>query len=248
MTFTSSSAAILAATLILGIASAESGKNPCHPNRRVESLGVPCEGIYLPPRMCDKCQLSSYDSKGIFDDCTAIYKIAEPACKAELERYSELNQCDTVRKAQLDNFDDPANRKALDYFVYSVCEECCDCIPRGARSDQYDERKTATPQTLTSLVRGNCPAHAHYDICRIWPEIRHITKPGGTLRLGLPKACPLIREWFFSPASKGWFSQDNTNINFKVRRFLRIFNSVARCRRRSTWQRCTDLEVAQNRI
>lgn len=240
--------ALLTLAAVLSLASSKSGKNPCHPNRRVESLGVPCEGIYLPPGMCDNCELSAYDSRGNFNDCQAIYKIGEPACRSQIERYSELNPCDTVRKKQLEDFDDPDNRKALDYFVYSVCEECCDCIPRGARSSQYEERKRARPRTLTSLVRGNCPAHAHYDICRVWPEIRHVTRPGGTLRLGRPKACPKIREWFFSPASKGWAGQDNTEISRDVRNFLGNFNSVARCRRKSTWQRCTDLEVAQRRI
>lgn len=242
------STAALTFAAVLALASAISGKNPCHPNRRVELLGVPCEGIYLPPSMCDKCQLSEYDSRGNFNDCQAIYKIGEPECKAQIELYSELNPCDTVRKAQLEDFDSADKRTALDYFVYSVCEECCDCIPRGARSGQYDDRRRARPKTLTSLVRGNCPAHAHFDICRIWPEIRHVTRPGGRLRLSRPKACPKIREWFFSPASDGWAGQDNTDISRDVKRFLSNFNSVARCRRRNTWKRCTDLEAAQRRI
>ena len=55
------------------------------------------------------------------------------------------------------------------------------------------------PSELTIDVhRGNCQAHAFYDICRILPNIKLI-RGAGTLDddiTSLPEVCPLLVDWF----------------------------------------------------
>lgn len=225
-------------------------RNPCHAGRNARLLGAfDCEGIVLPKRMCARCNIGDYSlTTGIFNDCTNMYRTMEPSCVNELQEYVRLNPCDDVRARQVANMDNPRNAEALDYFIYSVCEECCDCIPRGSREDQFLERRDQGVNALTSVFRGNCPAHAHFDICRIWPEIRYITVEGGPTFPQYPKICPIISDWFFSPASEDWPNNDNTEIARPIQRFLRQYNRFTRCRRRSTWESCTLLETAQRRI
>lgn len=234
--------------ILFPFVSGERSRNPCHPGRSASRLGAPCEGIYLPTRLCRSCELSGYDSNGFFNDCTAIYKVSEPKCKAQLELYTKLNPCDTVRAAQLGNLGNATNRRDLDYFVYSVCEECCDCIPSGARPWAYNQRRARGISALTNLARGNCPAHAYYDICLVWPLVRHVSAPGNRLRSSFPKICPLLTSWFKSPAANNWNNNNNVTMAAPIKNFLLLFNRVARCRARPTWESCTALEKAQRRI
>lgn len=222
-------------------------RNPCHPNRNVETLGAfGCEVFTLPRGMCRSCDFRGFDSRGNLDDCSAIYNIDARPCKRQIGEYVRLNPCDTIRARQWRDFDNPANKMALDYFIYSICEECCDCIPNMSTADQFGARFNSN--TLISLNRGNCPAHAHFDICRIWPDVTTVTIDGVAPRQGLPKICPQIRSWIESPAGRDWPNNDNADINFRITRFLRIFNRFARCRNRVTWRRCIGLERSQGRI
>eukprot|EP00177_Eucheuma_denticulatum_P000654 GFKZ01001171.1.p1 GENE.GFKZ01001171.1~~GFKZ01001171.1.p1 ORF type:complete len:247 (-),score=0.08 GFKZ01001171.1:384-1124(-) len=222
-------------------------RNPCHPNRNVETLGsFGCKNFTLPRGMCNPCEFRGFDSRGNLNDCAAIYNIDAQPCKSRIGEYVRLNPCDTIRARQWRDFDNPANKMALDYFMYSICEECCDCIPDGSTVAQYDARRLSG--NLISLTRGNCPAHAHFDICRIWPDVETITIEGMPPRRGLPKICPMIRNWIESPAGRDWGGNNNVNINANITRFLRIFNRFARCRNRATWQRCIGLESSQGRI
>lgn len=223
-------------------------KNPCHNGRNVDVQGAPCEGVIIPKKLCRKCRLGDFDELGNFGSCRAIYMLDEPACKEQLEKYVSLNPCDTTRAAQLAGFNVTMNRQSLDYFVYSVCEECCDCVPAGSRPEQFAMLKALGVSKLTSVVRGNCPAHAHYDICKLWPEIRHVASEDKPLRLNLPKVCPMLKSWVMSPAGKNWISNNDAVINNDIKRFLNIFNSVAKCRSKNVWQKCAALETAQDRI
>lgn len=225
---------------------AQRSRNPCHDGRSVESLGTDCEYITMPPELCRDCRLAGFDSGGYFNDCSAIYNLRDDRCRKALELYAKLNPCDTIRRAQIKTYNKPESRVALDYFTYSICEECCDCIPRGAKPDQF--RARLLNKTLISFRRGNCPAHAHYDVCRVWPEVRYITTPGRPLRKGLPKICPIIRDWFFSDASKDWYKNDNTQMDPRIMRFLRIYARSARCYNKQTWLMCHGLESRQNRV
>lgn len=241
-----SKAPLIAAILSLLISLTQAGKNPCHRDRNENTLGTDCEVITMPWDLCAKCRLRGYDKNGNLNQCDSIYKLEEEECKAEIGKYVNLNPCDEKRAQQFANYNDHRNREYLDYFVYSICEECCDCIPQGAEIADYNWR--SQQYKLISLSRGNCPAHAHYDVCRVWPQIRTMKLPGEATQQNMPLACPLIRKWFYSPLSKNWSSNQNTVMDWRIRVFLRMFNRVARCRRKETWQMCAGLEIAQNRI
>ncbi len=117
-----------------------------------------------------------------------------------MQKYVEANPCDVKRvKAMADlavNPNDDKARGVVDYFLYSVCEQCCDCVPMGANSvlyPQYLARHTAANPTLYSATRGNCPAHAEYDICMVAPKVTHFTSIGDPADPAFdawPEACP----------------------------------------------------------
>lgn len=233
--------------VFVALAAAQFSTHPCHPNRNVAKMGCSCEHIRLPPEMCTKCSLRGYTAYGgNFDNCFSIYKIEEPECRAEIGKYVEMNECDTLRREQFKAFDDPDNFVALDYFVYAICEECCDCIPRESKEEEYEDRYS--DRKLTNLRRGNCPAHAFYDICRVWPEVRSVSTKEGDERKGWPKMCPMVQSWFESEDSQGWLENEKTNMDWRLLRFLRQFNREASCRNEGMWKMCVGLERAQNRV
>lgn len=225
---------------------AERSRNPCHPNRSSSVLGTGCEFIRLPNSLCSNCRLNGYDGRGYFNRCDAIYDINESKCKAGLQDYVKLNPCDTIRKKQVQSFNSRDSQFALDYFVYSICEECCDCIPNGSSSSQYTSRKNN--KLLISYVRGNCPAHAFYDICRVWPDVKDVAKPGDSFKKNSPPACPLTRTWFDSPNSKDWYKNNNTKMDSRLRVFLERLVKAAGCEQKAIWQMCVGLESAQGRV
>lgn len=236
-----------ALVLVLTVTLAAAGRNPCHDNKGSNGAGVTCEKIVLPPKLCGACKLKPPGPGGNFVNCKAIYDLDDPACRAQLENYARLNRnCDPVRVRQVENFSVPANKMGLDYFVYSVCEECCDCIPIGARSDQYSTRKEKN--TLLSSRRGNCPAHAAYDICLIWPNVKFVSGPFSKDQFWRPKICPLLKSWLRSPQSNNWLERSVVPMDKRIFEFLTRFGRVARCRNRDTWMRCQMLEENQKRL
>lgn len=225
---------------------AERSRNPCHPGRSSSVLGSNCEYIRLPYALCNNCKLNGYDSSGYFNRCDAIYNINNPKCKFGIRRYVQLNPCDTIRKKQLQSFNSRDSQFALDYFVYSICEECCDCIPDGSRKEQFLSRLKGNK--LISYVRGNCPAHAHYDVCRVWPKVRDVARPGQPFIRNRPQICPIILQWFRSPNSRNWSGNNNTKFSKSILEFLQRLVKAARCESKGTWQMCVGLEKAQSRV
>jgi hypothetical protein len=49
----------------------------------------------------------------------------------------------------------------MDYNIYLICENACDCIP------QFDASPTVPAISITC---GNCQAHAHYNGCSFLRE------------------------------------------------------------------------------
>lgn len=204
-----------------------------------------CEKVRLPRDLCTACKLKPFTLNGQFTNCRAIYDLDDPACRAQLRRYSQFNRhCDPVRARQTRNI--TRFREPLDYFIYSVCEECCDCIPIGATVDQYQQRRESG--RLFRANRGNCPAHAFFDICRIWPNIRYVTLGGGRTQFWRPQICPLLTEWINSPAGANWLPRSFVPLNQSITEFLNIFLRVAKCRNRDMWMQCAALESAQSRL
>lgn len=101
---------------------------------------------------------------------------------------------------------------------------------------------------LTWYVRGNCPAHAHFDVCRVWPNVRDVAPEGRPFVRDRPLICPLIRKWFFSPNSVDWPTNDDTRISKSIHQYLRAHVEAAGCRRKGLWQMCAGLETAQGRV
>ena len=142
------------------------GKSPCHSNKVQMGQGVQCKHIQWPSNLCAKCPLKETNGNGEFFNCKSIYNLNNPGCKAEIQKYVNANPCDFKRKEQLKAWTSWSIQQ-LDYFVYSMCEECCDCIHEGRTPGQYFWLKGIhTPQkpTLYTPKRGNCPSHAYFDV------------------------------------------------------------------------------------
>eukprot|EP00179_Madagascaria_erythrocladioides_P027978 CAMPEP_0198330940 /NCGR_PEP_ID=MMETSP1450-20131203/17247_1 /TAXON_ID=753684 ORGANISM="Madagascaria erythrocladiodes, Strain CCMP3234" /NCGR_SAMPLE_ID=MMETSP1450 /ASSEMBLY_ACC=CAM_ASM_001115 /LENGTH=212 /DNA_ID=CAMNT_0044035275 /DNA_START=269 /DNA_END=907 /DNA_ORIENTATION=- len=210
----------------------------------------------MPKGLCRVCPIGPIvtaptggQQTGDFVDCTATYDLtSNPKCIDKLQKYVNRNPCDTARAEALDDYlnsGDPEvvenARQILDYFVYSVCEQGCDCIPQ-----ENADRSNPTFE----VRRGNCQAHAFYDICRILPDIKLIKLVGtGTGNLAeLPEACPLIRNWFNSPASQQWSSNPMTTVEPDVEYFLNRTIEAVQLTKNKVWNDCFDLELTQGRI
>ena len=103
--------------------------------------------------MCSACQVGPYLSDGQYADCTRTWRPEAPACIAKMQEFVDLNPCDTYRKDALEKYlglQGPEKveegRLVMDFFLYSVCEGGCDCIP------MVTDRNVPA----ISIVRGNC--------------------------------------------------------------------------------------------
>lgn len=236
---------VLAVSLLAGLACA--GQNPCHSDKAAQGKGVTCGKVVLPRGLCKACKLKPFLPNGNFENCKSIYDLDNNKCRKQLKQYARLNKkCDPVRAKQVKDFDKNANKEGLDYFVYSVCEECCDCIPRGAKIEEYNRRLAIG--TLFKPNRGNCPAHAWYDICKIWPKVKYVSLPGWKKPKDLPEICPILTSWLNSPASSQWLLQSRVDIAESIKGFLGRFLIAAKCRNKKLWESCHKLESAQNRL
>lgn len=224
--------------------------NPCHRDKEGQGRGVSCEKVIFPRWLCANCRLKPPASNGNFQDCRSIYDIKAPKCQHYLKVYAEKNKkCDPVRFKQVQNFNDERNVEGLDYFVYSMCEQCCDCVPRGAKDEQYSKRRQSGG--LMDAQRGNCVAHAFYDICKVLPKIRYLVDPGDKFTMKStykPFMCPQFTTWMRRKGNGNWIYSDNHYIDPPISRFFNNFFSVVNCRNKKVWQSCTDLEGKQGRL
>lgn len=230
-------------------------RNPCHPNRRTLGDGSDCEVYRIPPRLCQACKLKddNYDSQGKFLFCDSIYDLEDETCKAQLELYVKWNKCDKLRQRQMRNFNE--NLVPLDYLVYSVCEECCDCVtPKSKENEFFTRRRDGTLFNIKG--RANCGTHAAADVCLVWPKVKAVVTwfsqiPSQAEVDALPNVCKVLRDW--REARKGGQS---SGLTFKEREnvpdaavpFLRSFANVAKCASKDVWQSCVRLEGSQKRI
>lgn len=226
---------------------ATADRNPCHLNKTQNGLGVTCEKVRLPNKLCTACKLKPPGPGGHFVNCRSIYDLDSKACRYQLNQYAKFNRhCDPVRSRQLKGISNPLNKQGLDYFIYSICEECCDCVPIGAHISQFRMRRKTGK--LINVNRGNCPAHAVYDICKVWPKVRFVSRGKMKNEFSRPMICEELRKWFNSPASTNWLGRSFVPINDNIKHFLERFSYAARCTNRGTWERCQRLEAAQQRV
>lgn len=223
---------------------AEQSKNPCHPNKSGEGAAG-CEAVVVPPGLCAACPLRAPLQDGNFEDCTRIFNLDAKGCRTKLREYVKLNPCDSRRAALVEKWDFESKRQ-LDYFAYSLCEQCCDTVPKGAKAEQYEERNK--DGTLWSLHRGNGPAHFVYDICTIFPNFKFFKLPWGTDHYDYPRVCENLRGWLNSGAAENWITNFDVQITEPVQRALADSMMAFECHNRKTWLKCVDLESKQGRI
>lgn len=211
----------------------------------------PCTTVRIPWNLCPACKLKPFTGKGAFLNFNGvnrydIYDLSTPRCKNELRRYVRFNPCDTVRRNAVYSMNKKNSKLVLIYFMYSLCETCCDCVPIGAKLGQYAQRKAAN--TLINIARGNCAAHFIYDTCKIWPKAGQITGLYGK-QLNLPQHCPDFKNWIDSPASNGWLTNNNVGgLTPKMKRAMTQLTNTARCREETLWKNCVRMESAQRRV
>lgn len=211
-----------------------------------------CTNIRIPRNMCTACKLKPFTVEGNKVDFHGqnrfdIYDLSTPGCQRHLRSYAAMNPCDEPRVRALNRLNNTFEQQAMVYFMYSVCETCCDCIPIGARVDQYDERKANG--TLINIFRGNCAAHFRYDTCAIWPQASHITGPFGKIFDDRRGWCPDFLEWQASENSRGWIKNNNVDgVTNDMRRGMRQITRKARCAERTQWSNCIGMELAQGRV
>ncbi len=241
--------------LALVLDASASGPNffPCHPNSRQMGTGVTCKQVQLPPTLCTACPLRAPTDLGGFKQCWNIYDTKAPGCFDALKSYAAANPCDPVRRAMVTALEadpnDGSARNVADYFLYAVCEQCCDCVPMGSNDKLYDTYAAAG--TLMDAYRGNCPAHAFYDICKIFPVVEAITPIGAAMPADAVPACGTgseLDKWFNSPASQRWESNPKTTLSAPLKRFLDGMLEAAVCTDRKQWMACHDLEERQNKL
>jgi len=117
----------------------------------------------------------------------------------------------------------------VDFFVYSICHQCCDCISLGAS-------KANSGQWQTS--RSACPLHTWYNICAVLPKVRWFMNIGGgsTDGHGSKPMCHDLHAWF-----KGWKKNPNAELKNSLHHFLNSILLSTSCSVPGTWNRCFDL-------
>lgn len=197
--------------------------------------------------MCKACPLNTPQDDGQFKQCNNIFNLDAPGCKAKLEEYVASNPCDTVR-AQLVSEWSMQSKNRLDYFAYSLCEQCCDNVPKGAKLEEYSWRNNGDDMKLWSLTRGNGPAHFHYDICAIFPNFKSWILPWSGDNSGRPKLCPQLQSWLDSPASANWVQNANAEMSQDITTAIGDSMWAMQCHNYEVWSRCLDLESKQKRV
>lgn len=233
------------------LARAARGRIPCHRNRREQDENNDCGVVVFPPGLCSACKLRPFLKNGEFAECDNIYNVETEECREELEKYVRLNPCDRQRKSLLrDKSRD--NILGLDYFVYSICEECCDCIPIGTKEGQYTSLKKEGE--LFKVDRANCATHLTADVCNVIPDVRYVRRPDDpvpeNLNQNWPEICPIVRNWKKNAERKRIKLSNNNNVSIpdSLRKFLSVFVRAANCNDRDTYDTCLKLEIALGRV
>lgn len=226
-------------------------RSSCHNKRSLGEKNA-CRAYVLPPQMCRQCSLKNAGPGGKFPNCKNVMDITSTGCKRQLRKYAKRNPCDGLRNEQVKDID--RNREYLDFFVYAICEACCDCIPTGAREDQFRNRKKSGK--LFDLVsRPNCGTHPAMDICKVWPDVRKIVsriseRPSEEEARKLPAMCPLLKSWRSRRLDKdnSMTQNERDTMPEDAQKFMRNFVRRAGCGMKSVWQQCVSLERNQSRI
>lgn len=120
----------------------------------------------------------------------------------------------------------------------------------GITAADYPALKAAHSEqnpTLWAADRGNCPAHAQYDLCNVLPSVQAFVKPGEPDKV-MPPACPPLNAWLNSARSTNWQTNPDASIDGSVRIFLNDALQALECEREDVWHTCFHMEDLQNHI
>lgn len=249
---------VLGAIALVGVlallsSSVSGSRNPCHKYRGGINKQVTCKRPWFPKELCSKCVLRPTIAGGHFDNCKRIYDLEEDSedgqqCVEQLRMYAEMNaDCDPARKKLLEDPYAPNNKEALDYFVYAMCEQCCDCIPFKAVPTEFEKAKEE--KRLLRPYRGNCPAHAYYDICLVLPKIEWVVGPDTPwVPWETKPLCPMVTDWFNSEASQKWWMRSWVPTSEYMRKFFWKYFNTFKCNTDAVWTPCAELEYSQGRL
>jgi len=191
--------------------------------------------MVIPRKLPEACRLRGVKSNGDLRDCKDIYRIGN-WCKRQLGKYVDMNPCDTKRASDYAKMmaGDARAEQDLDYFLYAILEECCDCIPKNA--DRTDDVGVYT------TLRPNCQTHGYWDVCAVAPDIKAIIKQGQEAPdlSSVPKICPIFSDWRDSG--------DRDTIDPAADVFLENMLFGVGCNVPTVWDRCWNMEDKQNRI
>jgi hypothetical protein len=234
--------------------------SPCHAWDIKHRPSPTCETITIPAGFCQVCGVNAtITSTGEYMDCTVASGFTNAAlklnqrCLAMIQKYVTGNPCDIERSNAVNLYESvnltkrETGRQVLDNFVYSTCENGCDCIPQV----------NAKPwQLIADIHRGNCQAHALSDICRHYPNIKLIRGEGTADDdvASLPAVCPLLLDWRNN--SGDWRNirdKPHTTVVPQVEYFLhRLIEAeellTGTLLTNVLWKQCLHLEVAQGRV
>lgn len=219
---------------------------PCAPDKWLQKQGVTCSNVQLPSGLCSSCYLNPPQSDGKFKDCSNIYN-KNGACVTKMNSYVKANTCDKRRAAVMGKINSNTaswlDWASLDYFLYSVCEMCCDCIPIGATKGKDDG--------IWVTDRGNCPAHSYYDICAVLPGVKYFRRVGEPVNNAMesaPAICSELTKWFQSPFSNNWQTNPKTYISPALDKAHATLLNAIECSNTNTWGKCYDMEKKQNNL
>ncbi|PXF46231.1 Protein qua-1 [Gracilariopsis chorda] len=246
------SSAVVVAVLCVSLFHALHAKSffPCHSTKASVHNDVKCTSVKLPPRLCGLCPLRPTLQDGSFDVCDRIYDTTSPACMSAMRTYVNDNECDARRREALDRLEkngDEDARSEIDYFLYSVCEQCCDCVPMGVKQGdfaQLSKAHSASSPTLWSATRGNCPAHARYDVCKVLPSIATFTADKSKTK----PICPSLNKWINTPAAEDWQTNPEVTLAADIEQFLNGMLVATHCGDAQIWNSCQQMEFKQHHL
>lgn len=148
----------------------------------------------------------------------------------------------------MDNLDNKWNgwymKQQLDYMVYSLCEQCCDNMPRYANQGQYWWRKRAGK--LFDLTRGNAMAHFFYDLCTLFPNIKFMKSKWMVDKYYYFDVCKKMKQW--TEGHENWKDLYEQDLDWVMKGVLSDAMIALQCGAEDTWMRCVGVEKKQKRI
>jgi len=200
---------------------------------------------------------------GYYENSDNVFNMVSAKCIDKLKEYVELNPCDNDRRQYLNVIMSFAAKDTVDigssdvqayydaveswdYVAYSMCEACCDCIDFGS------DKLATDPKTQLKIERGNCYAHPKYDICAVYPNLKHVGAPGEEVPASAVQICPILDSFNVNHDTPSVYL--TIRFNFlqlgypQIPPFLESMINALQCSDPAVYRQCFDVECSQGRI